>query len=334
MSSKSFVLVSIPVGIPTHENFRIEERPIPKPSDGEVLAKTLFISVDPYLRLLIGGAFPGSFGVGDVFVGHHVAQVVESKHAQFPVGSVIAGVGPFSEYFTTKGEGYRVVDEKILPLSVHIGALGMPGLSAYFGFLDVTKPKAGETVVVSGAAGAVGSVVGQIAKNLGLRVIGIAGSDDKVKHLEKLGFDAGINYNKTPNLLEALKGAAPKGVDIYFDNVGGEISDAVYRLLNVHGRVSVCGQISSYNDTEEPKGPRFGKDINLKRLRIQGFMVNEYRPQFPEGYHALTAWYKEGKLKADETVFDGFDKITDAFIGLFTGKNTGKAIIKIADVHK
>jgi len=337
MTSKSLILVARPRGFPTEDIFKIETHPIPQPSDGELLAKTLFISVDPYLRGRFSErlSYAPSYELGKVIVGFIVAEVVESKNEKFPVGSVITTVGPFSEYFVTTGKDWRIVDPKI-PASLHVGALGMPGLTAYFGLLDIATPKAGETIVVSGAAGAVGSLVGQIAKNLGLRTIGIAGSDEKVKYLvEKLGFDVALNYKTTPDLHAAIKEVAPTGVDIYFDNVGGEISDAVYKNLKTFGRVSICGQIATYNDQEASLGPRFGRLILGNRLKVQGFIISDFTPRFGEAFQALITWYKEGKLIADETILEGIEKIPEAFIGLFTGANIGKMVIKISEYqHK
>ena len=247
------------------------------------------------------------------------------------MGSVVVGALPWQEYSLSDGQGLQPIPADQAPLSYFLGLLGMPGITAYFGLLDICQPKAGETVVVSGAAGAVGLVVGQIAKIKGCRVIGIAGSDEKLAYLKELGFDEGINYKTTPDMAQALAAAAPKGVDCYFDNVGGPITDAVYSLLNKHARIALCGQISNYNATEVPMGPRPEGKLLVTSSRLQGFIVSDYLPRWPEAVTQLSAWYQQGHLKFQETITEGFDQLPAAFMGLFQGENTGKAVVKVAE---
>jgi hypothetical protein len=223
----------------------------------------------------------------------------------------------------------RKIDTTIAPASYYLGILGMTGLTAYFGLMHIGKPKAGETVVVSGAAGAVGTVVGQIAAIQGCHVVGIAGSDEKIKLIkEDFGFDEGINYKTTPDMEKAIAEACPKGVDIYYDNVGGEISDAVISNINFHARIPLCGQISLYNSTETPMGPRLQPMLLTRSVLMQGFTIGNFQAEFPEGIKQLSDWVKEGRLKSTETIEHGFEKLPEAFLGLFEGDNTGKMIVE------
>jgi hypothetical protein len=255
--------------------------------------------------------------------------VLESKSTHFRKGEKVTGMLPWRELFISPEKGVRKIDVSGVPESYYLGILGMPGLTAYVGLIHIGKPKAGETVVVSGAAGAVGIVVGQIAKIEGCRVVGIAGSQEKARLLkEKFGFDAVINYKTTPDLRTAVKEACPKGVDIYFDNVGGEISDAVMPSLNFFARVPLCGQISLYNSTDIPIGPRLQPILVTRSVLLQGFIVLNYTHLYPEAIHYLSNYVKEGKIKAWETIVNGFDQLPHALLGLFKGENTGKMIVK------
>ncbi|GAA3995013.1 NADP-dependent oxidoreductase [Hymenobacter fastidiosus] len=331
MQNQTIVLASRPQGEPSADQFRFETGALPQPAAGQVLLKTRYVSVDPYMRgrMNAGKSYVAPFEVGQPISGGIVAEVVESQHDQLPVGSVVVGNLPWQEYSVSDGAGLTRIPTDKAPISYFLGLLGMPGLTAYFGLLDICQPKAGETVVVSGAAGAVGMVVGQLAKIQGARVIGTAGSDEKVAYLKKLGFDEAINY-KTANIAEALAAAAPAGVDCYFDNVGGAITDAVYNNLNKNARIAICGQISMYNATEVPVGPRpEGKLLTTSSL-MKGFIVSDYHSRWPEGVARLSEWLAEGKLHAEETITEGFDQIPAAFLGLFKGENTGKAIVKMA----
>ncbi|QNH61139.1 NADP-dependent oxidoreductase [Hymenobacter sediminicola] len=331
MQNQTILLASRPSGTPTADNFRFETSAVPAAAAGQVLLKTLYVSVDPYMRgrMNAGKSYVAPFEVDQPIVGGVVAEVVESHLEQFPVGSVVVGNLPWQRYSLSDGKGLQRIPTGPAPVSYFLGLLGMPGLTAYFGLLDICQPKPGETVVVSGAAGAVGMIVGQLAKIKGARVIGTAGSDEKVAYLKEVGFDEAINY-KTANIPAALAAAAPNGVDCYFDNVGGAITDAVYDLLNKHARIALCGQISSYNDAEAPVGPRPEGKLLKTSAKLQGFIVSDYLPQWPEGVKQLTQWYQEGKLQTEETVTEGFDQIPAAFLGLFKGENTGKALVKVA----
>lgn len=326
------MFASRPQGVPTAEQFRFEDRDVPEPTAGQVLLKTLYVSVDPYMRGRMSAAksYVAPFEVGQPIAGGVVAEVVASQSEQLPVGTTVVGNLPWQQYNVADAKGLNPVPADKAPASYFLGLLGMPGLTAYFGLLDICQPKAGETVVVSGAAGAVGLVVGQLAKIQGCRVIGTAGSDEKVAHLKALGFDEAINYKTTPDIGQALAAAAPNGVDCYFDNVGGAITDAVYDQLNKHARIALCGQISTYNATEQPVGPRPEGKLLKTSTKLQGFIVSDYLSRWPEGVQQLTQWYSEGKLQGEETVTEGFDQIPAAFLGLFKGENTGKAVVKVA----
>ncbi|WP_217701012.1 NADP-dependent oxidoreductase [Hymenobacter sp. CRA2] len=333
MTSRTILLDHRPQGQPTAETFRFISSDVAQPGEGEVLLKTLYVSVDPYMRgrMNEGKSYVPPFEVGQPISGGAVAQVVESRNEQLPVGTVVVGNLAWSEYQVAPAKGLQAVPRDAAPLSYYLGLLGMPGLTAYFGLLDICQPKAGETVVVSGAAGAVGSVVGQLARLHGARVVGTAGSAEKVAYLkDELGFDEAINY-KTDDVAAALAQACPDGVDCYFDNVGGAVTDAVYDLLNKHARIALCGQISSYNATEAPVGPRPEPKLLKTSTLLKGFIVGDYYKRWPEGTRALTQWLQQGQLKFEETVTEGFEQIPQAFLGLFSGENTGKAVVKVAD---
>jgi NADPH-dependent curcumin reductase CurA len=265
-------------------------------------------------------------------VGGVVAQVLESKHPKFKAGDIVQSEFGWQEYAVSDGKGVRKVDPSIAPISTAIGILGMPGMTAYFGLLEIGQPKSGETVLISGAAGAVGMAVGQIAKIKGCRVVGIAGSDDKVQYLvDELGFDAAFNYKSTDNYLEKYRELCPNGVDVYFDNVGGPITDAVFPVLNVKGRVPVCGQISQYNNQKQELGPRFMWTLIAKQAKVEGFLVFQFFEKFAAAAAEMAGWIKEGKLKYREDIVEGFENMPQAFIGMLQGDNTGKRLVKAAD---
>lgn len=340
VKAKKYVVKKTFEGMPKREDYEVVEYELPPLKDGEILVKAEAISVDPYLRAY-NNRYPTPY---DQF-SYQVGVVLESKSTSYPVGArVVSHKGwcthaildtkptedskPNEDPFQSI---YLLPDLKGLPNSIGVGAAGMPGLTAYFGFLEICKPKAGETVVVTGAAGAVGSIVGQIAKLKGCRVIGFAGSDDKVSWLEKaLGFDRAFNY-KTVDIAKALQEAAPKGVDCYFDNVGGEISSTIISHMNLFGRVSVCGSISAYNEnpSQMPKATILQPSIVFKQLRIEGFIVLRWLKRFPEGISQLIEWISSGKIKPREHVTEGFDKLFEAFIGMLKGENIGKAVIRV-----
>ncbi len=333
MENKEIRFVSRPTGLPTPENFQIVDSEVPQPNDGEVLVRTLYISVDPYLRgrMREGRPYVPPFEIGQVITSGVVGQVVESCAAGFAAGDIVTGMLGWRLYNIAKAGELRIIEPKIAPVTTALGVLGMPGLTAYFGLLDIGQPRTGETVVVSGAAGAVGVTVCQLAKLQGCRVVGIAGSDDKNRYLRtELGVDAVINY-KTENVAQALKAACPDRVDVYFDNVGGEISDAVMPLLNQGARISLCGQISLYNLDKPDVGPRPQPYLLVNSALMKGFIITGYAARFAEGVTQLAQWLTAGKLKYAETIVEGFENTPRAFIGLFTGDNLGKQIVKVAE---
>jgi leukotriene B4 12-hydroxydehydrogenase/15-oxo-prostaglandin 13-reductase len=329
-TNRQIVLAAKPVGLPKESDFRIAEVPMPDLKDGEILIKTAYLSVDPYMRGRITGVKSYAEPVlpGDLMVGGAVGRVVSSRNAGYSEGDWVTGYWGWQEYVVSDGKGFYKLDPKVAPVTAALGILGMPGMTAYFGFLDICKPKAGETVVVSGAAGAVGSAVGQIAKIHECRVVGIAGTDDKIKHLiEDLGFDAAFNYKTAGKYATILKELCPNGIDCYFDNVGGEITDAVFPQMNTFGRVSVCGQISLYNLEKPEPGPRVLPQILVRQLHVEGFIVSRFAGRFAEGYKQMAQWLKEGKLKYREEFMSGFENTPKAFIAMLEGRNTGKMLV-------
>lgn len=331
MKTKQIVLNSRPKGLPTQENFRMEAVDLPKVSNGEVQVKGIYYSVDPYMRGRMNEAksYVPPYQVGAPIEGGVVAEVVDSKSEQFKSGDKVIGNLPWATEAVVNSKVLKKIDTDLAPASYYLGILGMPGLTAYFGLIDIGKPVEGETVVISGAAGAVGVVVGQIAKIKGCRVVGIAGDDQKIKMLtEEFGFDKAINYKTTDNMAAAIAEACPDQVDVYFDNVGGEISDAVIKNINFHARIPLCGQIALYNETTAPVGPRIQPMLLTRSVLMQGFIVSNYQNRFGEGIKQLAQWLKEGKLKYTETTREGFDNLPEALLGLFSGKNSGKMIVK------
>ena len=330
--TRQIILKSRPVGIPTPDNFEIREVEIAPVSLGQVRLVTHTMSVDPYLRGRMNDvpSYISAFQIGEPIVSGGVARITESKAEGFRVGSYVMGYMPWQEEMVIETAGLNIVDETIAPLNYYLGILGMPGLTAWFGLLEIGRPQHGETVVISGAAGAVGIVVGQLAKNQGCRVVGITGDDAKVSYLlEELKFDAALNYKATSDLEAAITSACPSGVDVYFDNVGGEISDAVISQINKNARIIICGQISLYNATSQPRGPRIQPTLLKKSALMQGFIISNYVSRFEEGLNALAPLIASGKLKYTNTVYHGFDKLPEAFIALFEGKNLGKLIVEL-----
>lgn len=333
MQNKEIRFSSRPTGLPTPENFQIVDSEILQPNDGEVLVRTHYISVDPYLRgrMREGRSYVPPFAIGEVITSGVVGEVVESRAPGFAAGDIVTGMLGWRLNNIAKAGELRKVDPKIAPVTTALGVLGMPGLTAYFGLLDIGQPKQGETVVVSGAAGAVGSTVCELAKIKGCRVVGIAGSDHKNKYLrDELGVDAVINY-KTDNVALALKAASPERIDVYFDNVGGEISDAVMPLLNHGARIVICGQISLYCLDKPNVGPRPQTYLLVNSALMKGFIITAYAARFAEGVTQLAQWLAAGKLKYTETIVEGFENTPQAFIGLFTGDNLGKQIVKVVE---
>lgn len=330
---KTILLNNRPEGKPTVSNFEFVTKDTTLTiSEGEILLEAVYVSVDPYLRGRMSDAksYVPPFELNQPVQSGVIAKVIASKNSNFTEGDFVSGLLAWQTQQVSNGEGLLKVDGSKAPLSTYLGVLGMTGLTAYLGLNEIGKPKAGETIVVSGAAGAVGSVVGQIAKILGLHVIGIAGTDEKIELLKtKFGFDAGINYNTCTDINAAIKKAAPNGVDIYFDNVGGPISDAVLFNINRFARIIICGAISVYNKTETPKSISVQPFLVKNSALMQGFIVSNYAEKFPEAMQQLATWLGEEKLKYTETVVEGFDNIPNAFIDLFEGKNKGKMIVKI-----
>ncbi len=321
-----------PNGEPKQSDFKFVKEDMPSANDGEILVKTLYVSVDPYLRGRMSDAksYIPPFELNKPIQSSIVAEVTESKNPDFKVGDFVTGMLAWKQFQVVDGKSLSKLESNGVELSAYLGILGVTGLTAYFGMTEIGKPKKGETLVVSGAAGAVGSTVGQIGKILGCHVIGIAGTDEKVELLKsKFGFDEGINYNTTDDMRKAIKKLAPNGVDVYFDNVGGEISDAVLANINKLARVPVCGAISSYNDTEVPTGPRVQPILIKNSVLMQGFIVSNYADRFPQALKELSQWLKDDKLHYAETIVDGFENIPQAFIDLFSGKNKGKMVVSV-----
>ncbi len=330
--NKLISLKSRPVGTPTLSNFESKEAKKPQIKEGDLLLQLKFVSVDPYLRGRMSDAksYIPPFELDKPISSGAIAEVVESKNSNYKVGDFVSGHLEWQEFQSSDAQNLIKVDGSQVSLSAYLGVLGMTGLTAYFGLTEIGKPKDGETIVVSGAAGAVGSVVGQIGKILGCYLVGIAGTDEKVEMLKsQFGFDEAINYNTTEDMQQAIEKVCPEGVDIYFDNVGGDISDAVHANINRFGRVVVCGAISMYNATEVPMGPRVQGFLIKQSALMQGFIVGNYQEKFPEGMKQLATWLQEGKLTHQETIVQGFDNIPKAFLQLFEGKNKGKMIVEI-----
>ena len=332
METRVILLNNRPVGKPTMDDFKFVTEEIPALKEGEILLKTLYVSVDPYLRgrMIDAKSYVPPFQLNQPISSGVIAEVMESKNPNFKKGTLISGYLDWKEYNISTGRGLTPIKPESSSITAYLGILGMTGLTAYLGLKNIGCPKAGETLVVSGAAGAVGSVVGQIGKIMGCKVIGIAGTDEKVAQLKnKFGFDVAINYKTTDDMNRAIQVAAPNGVDIYFDNVGGEISDAVMYNLNRLARVVVCGSISGYNDTQVSVGPRMQWKLIATSSLMKGFTIGDYANEFPQGIATLTKWLAEGKLTYTETIVQGFDQIPQAFMDLFEGKNEGKMIVKI-----
>lgn len=329
--NKAWTLASYPQGWVSEANFKLVESPAPAPKDGEVLVRNLWLSLDPYMRGRISKqqSYVKGVEIGDVMTGETAGEVVESKHPGFKPGDKVTAPSGWQLYCCLKGEQLNKVDASKVPLSYFLGCLGMPGRTAYFGMKDICAPKPGETVVVSAASGAVGSVVGQLAKAWGCRAVGIAGGKAKCDYVVKdLGFDACVDY-KAGNLYENLKAACPKGIDAYFENVGGEILDTVFRLMNFKSRIAVCGLISDYNATES-YGVKMFRSILVNRIKVQGMIVFDWLERYPEGNKALAELVAAGKLKTRESVLEGIEQAPRGLVGLLKGENFGKQLVKLA----
>ena len=332
MRTKQIVLASRPKGIPVLENFNTKDFELAEIKDNEVLLEAMYFSVDPYMRGRMNDAksYAPPFEIGKPITGGVIAKVIKSNARNFKENDIVTGNLPWQQHCIAIATSLLKIDTSIAPASYYLGILGMPGLTAYFGLMHIGKPKAGETVVVSGAAGAVGLVVGQIAKMQGCRVVGIAGTDEKIALLKgEFGFDEVINYKTCTDLKKAITDACPKAVDIYYDNVGGETSDAVIGNINFNARIVLCGQIALYNSTDIPVGPRIQPMLLTRSVLMQGFIIGNYQSRFSEGSMQLATWVKEGKLKYKETIVKRFDKLPAALLGLFEGDNIGKMIVEV-----
>src|SRR5215207_4071997 len=320
-----------PVGLPTVDDFEIVDVGTPQVGDGDVLRRTIYLSLDPYMRGRMSdeASYAASVGIGQPMVGHTVSRVIESRNPAFAAGDFVTGYDGWREAAVSNGLDLRKLDPS-LPISSAIGVLGMPGLTAYVGLLDIGQPKPGETVVVSAASGAVGAIVGQIAKIKGCRVVGIAGGKDKCEYaVNELGFDACVDY-KAGDLVTALQAACPKGIDVYFENVGGEVLAAVLKCINPFARIPLCGLVSQYNATEMPAGPNWGV-LLVNRVLVKGFIVSDHIDRMPAFLKEVGGWVKDGRIKYREDIVDGLENAPEAFIGLLQGKNFGKLVVKVGD---
>jgi len=333
-SNREWILADRPEGEPDLDSFEFQEGDVPDPDHGELLVRVRYLSVDPYMRGRMRDAesYAEPWDVGDAMSGGIVGEVVASESEAYETGDLVTGNGTWADYSVLDADSATGVDPAVADLPAYLGVLGMPGRTAYFGLLDVGEPTPGDTVVVSGAAGAVGSVVGQIARLNGCRVVGFAGTEEKVAWLtDDLGFDAAINYKTTDDYRAALDDAAPGGVDVYFDNVGGPITDAVFTRLNLDARVAVCGQIAHYNDESVPTGPRKLPQLIAARAKVEGLLVSDFAPRFAQATEQLAAWVESGDLAHRETVVAGLENAPDAFLGLFSGENIGKQVVRVSE---
>ena len=325
-------LAARPVGLPKPTDWDHTEEPVAEPGDGEVLVKIKYLSLDPAMRgwMNDGRSYIPPVGIGEVMRAGGCGEVIESRHPGFEPGDQVTGITGIQEHAVLAGDGLIKIDPALAPLPVYLGTLGMPGMTAYFGLLDIGKPKEGDTVVVSGAAGAVGSVVGQIAKIKGCRAIGIAGGEEKCRHVvDELGFDAAIDY-KSENVLRALREHCPNGIDVYFDNVGGEILDAALACLARHARVVICGAISQYNATDGMRGPSNYMSLLVNRATMTGFLVFDFAARYGEAAQEMAGWLQEGRLKSFEDVAaGGVEKFPETLLRLFTGENLGKLVLEV-----
>lgn len=333
--NRQILLARRPQGMPQESDFKLVENPIPEPGGGQVLLRLLWLSVDPYMRGRISGVKSYAKGVdpGELMVGGGVGQVVRSNHPGFKPGEFATTMNAgWQDYAALPGEALRKVDPADGPIEHAVGIYGLPGLTAYFALLDIGQPKAGETVVVSSASGAVGQAVGQIAKMKGCRTVAIAGSDAKLAWCRELGFDAGVNYKTAPDLKAALAAACPKGVDVFFDNVGGTIHDAAMALINLHARIIICGNITLYNRPGEPDiGLRHLRAMLVNRATMRGFLLFDYADRYDAGIRELVSWVKAGRIKYRYDVIEGLERAPQGLIRLLTGANFGKQLVKIAE---
>lgn len=331
--NKELKFVKRPVGMPDADTWVLETNAIPEPGEGEFLIEQHYVSLDPAMRGWMNDtkSYIPPIGIGEVMRAGTIGKVVKSNHENFKVGDCVTGWAGVQQYTVTNGENFYTVDDSLAPMPTYIGTLGMPGMTAYFGILEVGKIKEGDRVLVSGAAGAVGSVVGQIAKIKGCHVVGIAGGAEKCKYLvEELGFDGAIDY-KSENVHAGIKRECPKGIDVYFDNVGGEILDAALARLRMHARIVICGAISQYNNTTAIKGPSNYLSLLVNRATMQGMVVMDYAKDYRQAAMEMGMWMAQGKLKSKEDIYNGIENFHDTFKRLFTGEKKGKLVLKIKE---
>ena len=330
--NRHVILASRPVGVPTADDFKIEARPVPEPAAGQVLVRNLWMSVDPYMRGRMSDrkSYAPSFEVGKPMEGRAIGRVVKSNHPKLKEGAIVSSMLGWREYFASTGEGLSLVDAS-LPLSAYLGVLGIPGFTGWYGLKQIGRPKSGETLVVSGAAGATGSLVVQMGKILGCRVVGTAGTDSKCAYVTgELGADAAINYKTAKDMFQALREACPKGIDIYFENVGGPLLDMVLRQVNPFARIPLCGMISQYNLDPPDPGPRYLFSMIGNRVHMQGFIISDHLSLYPEFLAEVGGWLKSGRIKREETIVEGIENAPTAFLGLFSGDNVGKMVVRLA----
>ena len=335
--NRRITLAARPVGAPKPSDFATVDDPVPMPDDGEMLLRTVYLSLDPYMRGRMNDtkSYVPPVRIDETMEGGTVSVVEESRHPKFSAGDIVVGRTGWQRYAVSDGKGMRAVDPSLAPISTAVGILGMPGLTGYVGLLDLGQPKEGETVVVSAATGAVGSLVGQIAKLKGCRVIGVAGAEAKCRYaVDTLGLDACVSHHDA-DLAGALKDACPDGIDVYYENVGGKVLDAALGLMNVHGRIPVCGTIAHYNDTGPPPGPdRLAGAMRIiltRRLSVRGFIIFDHHHRIPDFSRDVSAWLREGRIVYREDVVDGIDNAVGAFLGLLRGENFGKLVVRVSD---
>jgi len=333
ISTKKFILKKRPSGEVSADNFELIGENLPDIKQGEILVKVNYLSVDPYMRNRMNNveSYVSPFELKSAITGDGIAEVIKTNSDKFKAGDIVVGTLPWQECAIINSKKVKIIspDETISP-TAYLSVLGLTGLTAYFGLLTIGDPKPGETVVISAAAGAVGSIAGQIARIKGCKVIGISGGEEKSEYLKsELHFDETIDYKKTPNIRKELRKICPDRVDIYFDNVGGDISDGVFYLLNNHARIVLCGQISLYNLNRLSMGPRLFPQFLIRRVKMQGFIVYDYAKKFSDAQDELKQWILDKKIKYDENILEGFENLPEAFLGLFRGDNIGKQLVKI-----
>ncbi len=337
--NRTILFAERPSGIPTKDSFEFKDIEMPDLKKGEVLLKTLYVSVDAGMRGFMKKGEKDDIGmkfeIDKPITSRSVAEVIESKTDVFAKGDIVHGRLSWQKYQAISSDKLEKVNPELGDISTSVSILGVPGLAAYFGLLKIGEIKKGQTIVITGAAGGVGNVAVQIAKIKGCRVVGIAGSEEKLDYLrQELGADAAINYKKTKNLAKAVSDACPDGVDVFFDTVGGETFDAVIASINKHGRLVICGEISQYNESDPPKGPRVNHTLVQKSVRMEGFVVFDFEDEFENAKKEISQWLKSGKIVYKENLIEGFENIPSAFIGLFEGENIGKQMFKVASRSK